>query len=133
MAVYKDVLTYSWPASGDLSDYQYHAVYLNSSGKLALANATSKAVGILQNQPDADGVAGSVMLLGISKAVVDANTNNVTYGDWLKPNASGHLTKMTNTSATDKYAVAIALEPSTADGDVISVFVLPYGIRPAVS
>ena len=133
MAVYKDVLTYSWPASGDLSSYQYHAVYLNSSGKLAVANATSKAVGILQNKPDAADEAGSVMLLGISKAVVDANSTNITYGDWLKPNASGHLVKMTNTSSADKYAVAIALEPSTADGDIISVFVMPYGIRPGVS
>jgi len=114
------VLSTSWPASGDLSSYQYHAVKI-SSGEVALCGDTDIPIGILQNQPDADGVAAEVGLIGISKAVVDGSTN-VAIGDFLAVNSSGHLIK--TTTASDQV-VAQALEAVTADGIVAKVLLAP--------
>jgi len=114
------VLSTSWPASGDLSSSQYHAVKI-SSGEVALCGDTDIPIGILQNQPDADGVAAEVGLIGISKAVVDGSTN-VAIGDFLAVNSSGHLIK--TTTASDQV-VAQALEAVTADGIVAKVLLAP--------
>jgi len=114
------VLSTSWPASGDLSSYQYHAVKI-SSGEVALCGASDIPIGILQNQPDADGVAAEVGLIGISKAVVDGSTN-VAIGDFLAVNSDGHLIK--TTTASDQV-VAQALEAVTADGIVAKVLLAP--------
>ncbi|MDD3494090.1 MAG: DUF2190 family protein [Candidatus Thermoplasmatota archaeon] len=120
MATENMVLSTSWPASGDLSSYQYHAVKI-SSGEVALCGDTDIPIGILQNQPDADGVAAEVGLIGISKAVVDGSTN-VAIGDFLAVNSSGHLIK--TTTASDQV-VAQALEAVTADGIVAKVLLAP--------
>lgn len=120
MATENMVLSTSWPASGDLSSYQYHAVKI-SSGEVALCGASDIPIGILQNQPDADGVAAEVGLIGISKAVVDGSTN-VAIGDFLAVNSDGHLIK--TTTASDQV-VAQALEAVTADGIVAKVLLAP--------
>lgn len=121
MATENMVLSTSWPASGDLSSYQYHAVKI-AAGKVALCGTNDIPIGILQNQPDADGIAAAVGLIGISKAVIDGNSVNVAIGDFLAVNSSGHLIK--TTTALDQV-VAKALEAVTADGIVAKVFVYP--------
>jgi len=110
-------------ASGDLSSYQWHAVKYASDGQAELAGAGEAAIGILQNDPDAEGEEAEVGMIGISKAVVDGNSVNIAKLDPLKVNASGHLCK----ADTDKdIFIAQALEASTADGDVIRVRLLGY-------
>ena len=121
MATENMVLSTSWPASGDLSSYQYHAVKI-TNGEAALCGASDIPIGILQNQPDADGVAAEVGLIGISKAVVDGNSANVAIGDFLAVNSSGHLIK--TTTASDQV-VAQALEAVVADGIVAKVLLAP--------
>jgi hypothetical protein len=115
------VLSTSWPAAADLSSYQYHAVKISSS-QAALCGDSDVPVGILQNQPDAVGIAAEVGLVGISKAVIDGNSVNVAIGDFLAVNSSGHLIK--TTTALDQV-VAKALEAVTANGIVAKVLLAP--------
>jgi len=115
------VLSTSWPAAADLSSNQYHAVKI-AAGKVALCGENDIPVGILQNQPDADGIAAAVGLIGISKAVIDGNSVNVAIGDFLAVNSSGHLIK--TTTALDQV-VAKALEAVTANGVVAKVLLDP--------
>ena len=121
MATENMVLSTSWPAAADLSSYQYHAVKISSS-QAALCGDSDVPVGILQNQPDAVGIAAEVGLVGISKAVIDGNSVNVAIGDFLAVNASGHLIK--TTTALDQV-VAKALEAVTANGIVAKVLLAP--------
>lgn len=72
MAIENDVLTMSFIASEDLSDYQYHFVCQDSNGYVGLPDAaTEYPLGILQNAPEKDEVA-TVMLMGVSKLVANA-------------------------------------------------------------
>jgi hypothetical protein len=115
----------SWPCGATtLAAKQYYAVQLTTvSGVevLSLADATVRAVGILQDTP-APGVAGSVMLMGISRAITDGSSTAIAAMDALAPDANGKLVK---TTTDNDEVVAYALEPSTADGQIIAVFVLP--------
>lgn len=123
MATENVVLCSSEESSGDLSSNQYHAVKYASDGQVELAGAGEAALGILQNDPDAEGEEAAVAVIGISKAVVDGNSVNIAALDPLKVNASGHLVK----AATDEdIFIAQALEASTADGDIIRVRLLGY-------
>ena len=72
MAFEIDGFAYSLEAAADLSAGQHHLVVANSSAQLALAGAGAVAVGVLQNKPNAQGVAGSVHQTGISKVVAGA-------------------------------------------------------------
>lgn len=117
------VLSTSWPASGNLSDYQYHAVKISGSA-VALCGENDIPIGILQNKPNAAGVAAEVGLIGISKAVVDGNSVNVAIGDFLAVNSSGHLIKATTPGDN---TVARALMAVTADGVVAKVLLDPMG------
>jgi len=124
-AGYGPLLTTSFPASGDLSSYQYHFMNLESDGQVALASATEAIIGILQDDPDAEDEGASVGIVGISKLYVDGNGTNIAPGDKLAANSSGHGAK--TTTDLDDYG-AIALEASTADGDIIKVLLVPGGL-----
>lgn len=121
MATENIVLSKSWPASVDLSAYQFHAVKI-SGAQAALCGAADVPVGILQNKPDAAGKAAEVGLIGVSKAVVNGSSVNVAIGDFLAVNANGRLIK--TTTASDNV-VARALEAVTADGVVAEVLLDP--------
>lgn len=111
----------SWAAGADLSAKQFYAVQLTTSETITLADATVRAVGILQDTP-ASGQAGMVTLIGISRAVTDGNAGAIACMDTLAPDANGKLVKTT----TDNDEVcAVALQASTTDGAIIAVLVLP--------
>lgn len=114
-------ISFSWAAGADLSAKQWYAVQLTTSETITAADATVRSIGILQNAPTATQVA-SVMLMGISRAVTDGSGTAIACMDTLAPDANGKLVK---TTTDNDEAVAIALEPSTADGKIIAVFVLP--------
>lgn len=115
----------SWPAGADLSTAgQYRAVQLttvSSQEVITLADATVRTIGILQDTP-ASGVAGSVCVSGWSRAETDGSGTAIVAMDALAPNASGILVK---TTADNDEMVAVALEPSTVAGKIISVLVMP--------
>ncbi len=73
MAFDNRILTHGFPASGDLSGNKFRAVKIDSNGEIAVATAiTDIIIGILQNEPDAQGKEASVALEGISKIVLGA-------------------------------------------------------------
>lgn len=93
----------SLPAAADLSDEQFYAVKVDSSGKAALSGDGENAIGILQDKPDAADKIANVMVLGVSKAVYGGS---VTAGDNLASDASGKLV----TATGDDAIIAVALE-----------------------
>lgn len=116
---------YSFPASADYSTaatYQYHFMKLDTSGNLVITGAGDKMVGILQDTP-ASGVAGEVGYAGISRLVVDGNAAAIACGDYLKSDASGQGVK---TTTNGDEVGAIALQASTAAGDIIAVEIVRF-------
>jgi len=125
MATYGPLFTKTYPASGDLSSYQYHFMTLDTDGQVSLAGATDPICGILQNNPDAENEPASVGFSGFSKLRVDGNSVNIANEDKLAANASGHGAK--TTTDLDDFG-AIAREASTADGDIIRVEIKTGGL-----
>lgn len=101
---------------------QLRAVKIATTGtekhKFAQSGASDGAItqGIAINSAATDGVVG-VAFDGYGAAEVNGNSANIAAGDFLKAGANGILVKA---SAGDHY-IAIAQEPSTADGIVIRV------------
>jgi len=115
------LLSHSWRASADLSSYIYYAVQLDSNGEVALANATSETLGILQNAPDAQYEEAEVGMIGFSKAKAGGT---ISIFDKLAPDANGKLAATTTDG--DDY-VAVALE-AAVENDVFQVFLVPFGV-----
>lgn len=104
----------------DLTGKRFYAVTLETSGKLALANAAGeKCLGVIQNAPSGDGKIGRVRINGVSKVIV---ASAVEEGVELSATTAGKLT----TASAGQYIVAIALEPSSTDGDIIRAMVVNY-------
>ncbi len=74
-------------AGADLSAKQFHAVKLNSSGKVVLASDGDKIVGILQDDPE-NGQAGVIMVSGASPVIFG---DTVTAGQEVQANAAGKI------------------------------------------
>lgn len=111
----------SFTAAADLSALQYNPVSLGSSGVSAIAAATTRAIGVLQNKP-LSGEAAEVRILGRTKAVSDGSGTAIAAGDLVGPNASGVMVK----KATNDYNVAgIACDASSASGTIIGVILTP--------
>ena len=68
-------------------------------------------------------------LAGIGKFEVNGNSVNIDINDQLVATTGGLGVIVSTTDATPQYVGAIALEPSTADGDIISVLIVgPFPI-----
>jgi len=108
----------SFKAAADLSGVQYYSMKLSAANTVNITSANSDlGVGILQNKPDTAGDAASVMINGISKAVI---SDTITRNTGLMSHTDGTLMTATNTSPI----IAIALE-SGVTGDIISVILTP--------
>jgi hypothetical protein len=106
-------------AGADLSAKQYHFVELSADFTVTACNGTTdKALGVLQNDPDASGEEATVAAMGTTKIVAGAA---IAVGALIAPTAAGKA----QTAVATQYPRAIALEAAAADGDVISVFLLP--------
>jgi len=70
MAFKEALVSITREASGDLSAHQFKLMQLDANGRVALANATSEIIGILQNKPSALGRAAEVGVAGVSKCQV---------------------------------------------------------------
>ena len=107
-------------SGADLTGKRFYAVTLESSGKLALADsAGEKCLGIVQNAPAGDGKIARVRINGVSKVVV---AGAVEEGAELSATTAGKLT----TASAGHYIVAVALEPSSSDGDIIRAMLVNY-------
>lgn len=107
-------------AGADLSLQQYHFVKLNASGQaVAVAAATDKAIGILQNNPTLGGEA-LVVVVGGSKMVASAA---MAVGDAIGTSATG--TGVTVVPGTDitKFNFGQVLTAASAANDIITAVI----------
>lgn len=131
MRVTKDVFTKSYEVAADLSASQFCFVVPSAgvsggvSARMSLSGANGRAVGVLQDKPNAAGVVGAVRHLGTTKLKVAGNSVNIAAGDPLKSDASGRGVKAT--SNNDKVG-AIALEATTADDVYIEALLVSYDL-----
>jgi len=121
MALELILYSHTWPASGDLSTKTYYCVQLDGNGRVALADATSETLGILQNAPDALGEEAEVGMIGVSIGVASGVIDVFAK---VAPDAAGKLAA--TTTDLDDY-VGVALTAAAADGDEIDVFLVPFG------
>ena len=108
----------SYAAAANLSTHQYKFVKLTSTG-VDVTGAGEVCDGVLMNDPET-GEAATVMHSGISHLVVNGNSVNIAAGDPLESAALGIGVKST---ADKKQVGAIARDPATVDGAIISVIV----------
>ena len=123
-ALYQDGFSVSCAAGADLSTKQFFLVKRHSTeGQVVIVAATTDIPkGILQNAPAAAGRAAEVMVLGLSKAEVEATTD-IAIGDKLGPHTDGRLIKKT---ANNDIVCGIAEQAATtATGDIITVTIFP--------
>ena len=63
------VLDVTFKAAADLSSYKYHFVYISAANTVNLCGANGKAIGILQNAPDAANKSARVRIAGVSELI----------------------------------------------------------------
>lgn len=110
-------------AAADLSAKQYHLLRLSTDWTCNQASTSiTPIVGVLQNIPQS-GEAATVGIMGISRVVVGST---VAAGDFLTTSASGRAVKCAPASGgASAYAIGMALEAGTTDGDIISAYIRP--------
>lgn len=112
---------YPLQAAADLSTHQFKAVVIDGNGRVNLAGTQGLPIaGILQNKPNALGVACEIMQLGISKMVASAAI------------AAGARVATTNvgtavTAATGNVVIGQAIEAAGAAGNIIAVLLTGCG------
>lgn len=118
------VLDLSLIAAADYSSNQFYCMTQNTSNGRATLAATrgAKVIGVLNDDPDAAGVACSVRVLGVAKVVAGAA---ISYDDELTVDASGRAIPATQDS---DYVWGRALASASAAGEVIPAFVTIGGI-----
>ena len=82
MAYAKPVLEHTFKAYTDLSSYQYCFVKLTDGATVTVSGNNERAIGILQNKPNAAGKEAVVMMLGLSP--LKAN-EAITIGQMITP------------------------------------------------
>ena len=120
MATEQAIWRETFEAAEDLSDYQYHFVVLNTSGKVRLMDAEDEvAIGILQNAPES-GDAADVMIIGKSKLVANAA---LTVGKFVKPEYVGATDAGKGDDAGTWWDTArgMVVEATGAEDDICSV------------
>ena len=110
-------------ASGDLSALQFRFMTLDSNGKAAKpVGSTGPIYGVLQNKPDADGIAATIMTNGISKMTTIASTLSV--GDLVASSTAGEPIAV---GAGDFTVGRVVRGSSGGAGRVLSIQIEPIG------
>lgn len=111
-------------AGQDLSASQFCFVTLASDGQVDPTGAGAVADGVLQNDPDAAGVAATVAIAGISRVVCGGN---ITLGALVTSDAAGKAV-----AATTGNEVAGRAMAAGSAGAIIPVLLKLSGRAPAV-
>lgn len=110
----------SYLAAGDLTASQYKFVKLSGLTLVAVAATTDKAVGVLENKPNAAGIAGTVMISGVCKVKASkafaAGVNVFLAADG----------RVTDVEATNE-PVGVAESASSGSDSVVAVLLKPLG------
>lgn len=110
----------SFPAAGDLSNFQFYAVALGTDGRINTISATTtKPIGVLQDTPDAAGVMGAVCVEGVSKLVTYGGT--LAFNDSVGVSATGPAEV---TTTDNRWVVGDILDSHTDSGANVIVPVL---------
>ncbi len=104
----------SAPVGSDLSASQYCGVDYNSSGQLALPSAGGAIVGVLQNNPDTAGKAGSYQHGAITPMKLGGT---VAKGDFVKVDSSGRAV----TASAGDVALGAAIGKCRIGGDINNI------------
>jgi hypothetical protein len=106
-------------AGADLSGSQYKFVKLNSSGQVvAVAAATDRPIGVLQNDPTSGKIA-EVLIVGGTKLVLGGT---VAAAAVVSPNASGAGVAIVAGTDTTKYDCGSALTGG-ASGEIVTAVI----------
>lgn len=108
-------------AGADLSSSQYFFVKIDTDGDVVLAGDGENAIGILQNAP-AEGEAANIAVAGVSKIVI-GTTGTLDSGSVISSDANGKA----NVGASSDFALAILIEDTTANDDVVSCLIQKTG------
>lgn len=103
-------------AAGDLTAAQFHAVVINASGEIELAAAGATGVKILNNKPNV-GENCHLTDIGENKAVAGGA---ILKGAKVEVGTGGKFVTKGTGAAVGECRV-----PAAADGDVITIFLLP--------
>jgi hypothetical protein len=130
-------------AAADLSTKQFYAVDVDSAGKIALCSAAGqKAIGLLQDKPDAANKACQVAVLGVAKGIAGGALDAgallaVTADGKLKAAVAGRTDTSDAGAAVDallgSYVLGRAMTAAAADGDIIEVLLLHHGAVPTTA
>jgi len=104
-------------ASADLSTKQFFFVKIDTNAQIAVAALGDFAVGVLYDNPSAQGKVGMVAPLGGRKTRVIAGTT-ITKGDFIKSDANGKAgvaVKANGAGITGSNVLGIALESAAAN------------------
>ncbi|MFO0271381.1 MAG: capsid cement protein [Gemmatimonadota bacterium] len=122
MAYEENRLTITLPVAADYSADQYRFVSVDSNGRALRGALNARAIGVLQNDPSALGMAGVVAVAGVSKVVAGGP---VTAGAAVTTDAQGRAVAVTS---IDAFEVGIALQAAAAAGELIPVLLMPAGV-----
>jgi hypothetical protein len=117
MAFEQALQSISCIVNADMTSKQYYIVK-GSTTSVALCTAGVQPLGVLQDTPAASGRPGKVGISGVSKVVAGAA---ITAGAYVSSDSSGKAV----TAASADFALGIARTAAGADGDVISVLLMP--------
>jgi hypothetical protein len=96
----------SLQASADLSASQFCALTMNSSQQVLLPSANATILGVLQNNPNAQGKAAEIQIRGVTKAKMGGT---VTTGDTVKVDSSGRFVTASGSDITSGFAVGMCI------------------------
>lgn len=118
----------SRPAARDLSAYQYYAMKVDTNKDVDYGDSSAGAIvlGPLENKPDnAAGAECDIAIAGTALLIVDGTAGGgISVGSKI---GSNNAYKGVAVTADDAYFFAVALEASTADGDIIEVLLVGPG------
>lgn len=121
MAYSENQTNITLPASTDLSASQYCFVSINTSGQVELSGDDGNPVGILQNEPSAQGEAAEVLIAGVSKIKSGVSDFDAGY------NAASGASGKGKRSDTASFRLGIIIETASADGEFGTMVFSPNG------
>lgn len=123
MATQQALTCITLPAGGDLSAHQWKFVTVNSSGEAVLQTTVNgRVVGVLQNDPAAQGREAEVAVAGVVKVLVGASA--VAAGDEIETTAAGLAL---TAAGAGSNIVGICLVGAAAGG-LAEVLLQPRGV-----
>jgi hypothetical protein len=121
MGTTEQMTTISMPVAADSSALQYHFMK-NSSGEAAVAGDGENAIGVLQNDPDTAGQAGTIAISGRVKVI---SNGNLAVDQRVAVDTNGHAV----IAASNDYVMGVNVEEGEA-GQAMEIILDKNGIEP---